>query len=328
VLRALVGATVLSLVLAPSALGGRLGLAEIRRADGALIAQAGDGAFAYPANGSVLTVGSAAATADGVELRDVSLLGGRIQVGRLDVPAQGTGGASVDGLIVDGLLRHPRANEVIGLDGGDYLVVLQQATVPGAGTRRAGTVGLRLFLAGSYFGLPAGTQLLIGLARATAPARAVPASATYDLLGLAAAPAPGLVSVQEPWLAHATTGTRAVAIAERYLGVPYRWGGADPSGFDCSGLMMYVYRQLGVGLLHYSGAQFNEGARVPPDELRPGDLVFFEPGPLGPGHVGMYVGNGSFIQAPHTGDVVKISSLSDTQYALSYVGAVRPYAPA
>ena len=65
---------------------------------------------------------------------------------------------------------------------------------------------------------------------------------------------------------------------------------------------------------------------MPFDALAPGDLVFFHPGPLGPGHVGMYVGGGRFIQAPHSGDVVKISSLSEFGYASSYVGAVRPYA--
>ena len=100
------------------------------------------------------------------------------------------------------------------------------------------------------------------------------------------------------------------------------------TGFDCSGLVMYVYRQLGVDLLHFSGAQYHEGAPVPFDALAPGDLVFFDLGPLGPGHVGMYVGGGRFIQAPHSGDVVKISSLSDFGYASSYVGAVRPYASA
>jgi cell wall-associated NlpC family hydrolase len=121
-------------------------------------------------------------------------------------------------------------------------------------------------------------------------------------------------------------GTRAVAIAERYLGVPYLWGGADPiSGFDCSGLAMYVYAQLGVDLTHYTGAQWYEGTRVPPSQLEPGDLVFFEPSSRGPQHEGIYIGNGQFIQAPHTGDVVKISSLDQPSYRFGYVGAVRPW---
>ena len=122
------------------------------------------------------------------------------------------------------------------------------------------------------------------------------------------------------------TGAKAVAIAERYLGIPYVWGGADPAvGFDCSGLMMYVYAQLGISLPHFSGYQWYSGRHVAPNDLQPGDLVFFEPGPRGPGHVGMYVGGGEFVQAPHSGDVVRISSLREAAYALTYVGAVRPY---
>jgi len=88
---------------------------------------------------------------------------------------------------------------------------------------------------------------------------------------------------------------------------------------------MFVYAQLGVALTHYTGAQLHEGTPVPPEALQPGDLVFFDAGAFGiPGHEGMYVGGGLFIHAPHTGDVVKISTLS--QYAGRYVGAVRPYA--
>ena len=89
-------------------------------------------------------------------------------------------------------------------------------------------------------------------------------------------------------------------IALQYLGVPYVWGGADPlTGFDCSGLTMYVYAQLGIQLTHYTGSQFYEGTRIPPWALRPGDLVFFEPSSRGPQHEGMYIGGGRFIQARH-----------------------------
>jgi peptidoglycan DL-endopeptidase CwlO len=115
-----------------------------------------------------------------------------------------------------------------------------------------------------------------------------------------------------------TLGGQAVAIAEQYLGVPYVWGGASPSGFDCSGLVMYVYSRLGVSLPHNAAAQYGMGAPVPRDALEPGDLVFFD----GLGHVGIYVGGGSFIHAPHTGTVVQISSLSGW-YSSEYVGARR-----
>ena len=110
-----------------------------------------------------------------------------------------------------------------------------------------------------------------------------------------------------------------VGIAMQYLGVPYRWGGADPSGFDCSGFIMYVYSQVGVSLPHHAASQYGMGVPVSRDELQPGDLVFFN----GLGHAGIYIGGGSFIHAPHTGDVVKISSLGDSWYASTWVGGRR-----
>jgi len=113
-----------------------------------------------------------------------------------------------------------------------------------------------------------------------------------------------------------TLGGQAVAIAERYLGVPYVWGGASPSGFDCSGLTMYVYSQLGVSLPHNAAAQYYSLPHVSESDLQPGDLVFFD----GLNHVGIYIGGGSMIHAPHTGTVVQISALSGGG---SYYGAAR-----
>ena len=109
-----------------------------------------------------------------------------------------------------------------------------------------------------------------------------------------------------------------VGIAMRYLGTPYSWGGASPAGFDCSGFVMYVYGQMGVGLPHSSYAQYGVGVPVSQSDLQAGDLVFFD----GLGHVGIYIGGGQFIHSPHTGDVVKISSLTGW-YASTYVGARR-----
>src|SRR6185437_17144151 len=111
-----------------------------------------------------------------------------------------------------------------------------------------------------------------------------------------------------------------VGIAMRYLGTPYVWGGASPGGFDCSGFVMYVFSQVGVSLPHYTGAQWNypDAVSVSRSQLQPGDLVFF----AGLGHVGIYVGGGNFIHAPHTGSVVRIDSLSGS-YAAEYNGAKR-----
>jgi cell wall-associated NlpC family hydrolase len=110
-----------------------------------------------------------------------------------------------------------------------------------------------------------------------------------------------------------------VGIAMQYLGTPYAWGGASPSGFDCSGFVMYVFSQVGVSLPHNAAAQYGYGVAVSSDQLQPGDLVFFD----GLGHVGIYIGGGQFVHSPHSGDVVKISSLSDSWYASTYVGAKR-----
>jgi peptidoglycan DL-endopeptidase CwlO len=109
-----------------------------------------------------------------------------------------------------------------------------------------------------------------------------------------------------------------VGIAMSYLGTPYVWGGASPAGFDCSGFVMYVYAQVGVSLPHSSYAQYGYGSAVSRGDLQPGDLVFFD----GLGHEGIYVGGGSFIHSPHTGDVVKISSMTGW-YASTFVGARR-----
>jgi cell wall-associated NlpC family hydrolase len=112
-----------------------------------------------------------------------------------------------------------------------------------------------------------------------------------------------------------------VSLAVQYLGVPYVWAGASPTGFDCSGLVQYVYGQIGVSLPHNTVLQWNDprAVSVPRNQLQSGDLVFFN----GLDHVGIYVGHGYFIDAPHTGAFVRIDSLRDGWYAANYDGAKR-----
>ena len=326
--RAVWTAAVALLLSAAPARAATLGLAEVRSPDGTLIGRAGAGAYTYPADGSVLRIGSARATAARVELRNVTMFNGRVTVRRLVVPARGLAGARVDGLVVDGTGYVVGANALIPLGGGSYLVALQEAVSPGR--NGSGLVALRAFVSDPSLGIAPGTQLLVGLARAAHPAAS--ASRAAVVLGLPQLPAAqasmaGVPAFATPDIPTNTLGGQAVALAYQFLGVPYVWGGATPAGFDCSGLTMYVYAQLGIKLGHFTGFQYYEGRRVPRDQLEPGDLVFFHANSLGvPGHEGMYIGNGSFVHAPHTGDVVKISSLYETRYALSYVGAVRPYA--
>jgi peptidoglycan DL-endopeptidase CwlO len=120
--------------------------------------------------------------------------------------------------------------------------------------------------------------------------------------------APGLVSSPATTSLSTTAGghPEAATIATQYLGVPYVWGGASPSGFDCSGLVMYVYAQLGISLPHYTVSQWNATIPISTSELQPGDLVFFD----GLSHVGIYIGGGRFIHAPYTGTVVQVSDLA------------------
>jgi hypothetical protein len=297
-------------------------VAEIRNAEGVLLGKAADGRYVSPRDyGYLLTIGASARDAGGLTLQDVSILGGRIRIARMFVPAVGTAGARIEGLQVAGQYANAAPNTVLQVGDGSYAVFLQEAALPGRRGTDVGIVGVRV--------VADDRQILVGLARAGMPARARHGSPwlLFGLAPLATVGGPSPATVPLLLSQSVGPGGRAVAIAERFLGVPYVWGGASPfTGFDCSGLVMYVYSQLGIDLTHFSGAQWNEGTRIlTPEDLAPGDLVFFHPGPNGPGHVGMYIGGGNFIHAPHTGDVVKISSLYESSYSFRYIGAVRPY---
>ena len=138
-----------------------------------------------------------------------------------------------------------------------------------------------------------------------AAARAAAEAAAQAAAGGASNGGGGGGSVPDPG---GSGNSAVVAIAQRYLGVPYVYGGASPSGFDCSGLTMYCYAQVGVGLSHGATDQQHASTPVPISALQPGDLVFFGNASYSY-HVGIYVGGGSMINAPHTGAVVSYGSI-------------------
>ena len=144
--------------------------------------------------------------------------------------------------------------------------------------------------------------------------QAAAASVTAGASSPAAAVTPATPSAPLP---SGSGNAAAASVAMQYLGVPYVWGGASPSGFDCSGLASYAYAQIGKSVPHYTGAIWSAFPQVPSDQLQVGDLVFFN----GLGHMGIYIGGGQMVHAPHTGDVVKVSSIGDRS---DYMGAVRP----
>jgi cell wall-associated NlpC family hydrolase len=181
-----------------------------------------------------------------------------------------------------------------------------------------------------YSGLKLKVRRLIDQKRAAEKAASLAAAAaTRQLQAQSTAPAAVATVVGAPAAADAgptatatapppsTLGEAAVSMALKELGTPYVWGGAAPGGFDCSGLVSWAYAQAGLGgLPHFTGALWASGTHISQGELAPGDLVFYN----GLNHVGMYIGGGNFVEAPHTGDVVKISSMAARS---GFVGAVR-----
>ena len=131
---------------------------------------------------------------------------------------------------------------------------------------------------------------------------------TYIMAELTMAPPLTLTPIPTP--EPIPIGEQIVNMAMQYLGVPYVWGGTSPDGFDCSGLVHYVYAQLGITVSRTSRDQATNGWVISRDDLRAGDLVFFANN-QGVHHVGIYIGNDRFIHAPETGDVVKITALSE-----------------
>ena len=145
--------------------------------------------------------------------------------------------------------------------------------------------------------------------------KAEPAPVPEPAAAVATAPVPEAPPAEEP-----AGRTDVVGFARTLLGIPYRSAGADPSGFDCSGFVLYVFKEFGIEMPRSSHEQFAAFPTVPREELQPGDVVFFN----GLGHDGIYIGKGRFIHSSKPGDVVKVSRLDADWYATRYEGAVRP----
>lgn len=144
-------------------------------------------------------------------------------------------------------------------------------------------------------------------AAAPRPAAAAPTSSPQEVAAPAEAPLPAS--------APRSGAAGAIAAAQSQLGTPYRYGGSSPGGFDCSGLMLWSWAQVGVSLPRTSGAQRAGTQRITREQLQPGDLVFYR-NPVG--HVGMYIGGGQMVHSPHTGDVVKISPIDRMGGSMSF----------
>lgn len=143
------------------------------------------------------------------------------------------------------------------------------------------------------------------------------------LLGLAActpfrAGLPGDPATADP-------GYAVLQAAQGRIGAPYKYGGAGPDAFDCSGLVTYAHRQIGVAVPRTAAQQFEAATPVTRGELRPGDLVFFRLESRAVSHVGIYAGDGRFVHAPQRGGHVRVASLDDEVFRRSFAGAGRLY---
>jgi cell wall-associated NlpC family hydrolase len=305
------------------------------------------GPSAYPSSASVVAFGSSTASGSTcssaqVTLTSVSLFGGAVTASSVTA-TNGRGTAS--GLAINGAAVSAAAGQPVPVEGWGEVVL-------GATVGRL-TAPLEIRLLQAHEGLLPGTTVAVAFAAAPRPAlsptrkdQTSPISRSKPQTPAKGAstetqpgqesqkPAPNFPAAAVPLLLRGKlteSGRRnpVVSAAAQYLGVPYEWGGASPkTGFDCSGLVSYVFARLGVSLPHYAAAQFHspDGVWVAANRLRPGDLVFFT-GADGtrqaPGHVGIYVGDGYLIDAPHTGSFVRIDSLDHGWYADKYVGARR-----
>jgi cell wall-associated NlpC family hydrolase len=309
------------------------------------------GPSGYPALASVVAFSSSSVIGSvcrktKVTLASVSLLGGAVTASSVE----GTDGkGTVAGLEIGGVAVSATAGQAVRVEGWGRL------KLDGKVSRLTAPLILRLLQ--RHDGLSAGTRIVIAFSAGPQPVatpgennRSSPSMYPSERTSAEprrhrkgatkkkrrrrqpAKPPPDFPASPSPFakgggFTDATRDNPAVSIAMSYLGIPYQWGGARPStGFDCSGLVKYVFGKLGVPLVHYAAAQWHSpgGVWIPPDRLQPGDLVFFT-GSDGtrkaPGHVGIYIDDGYFIDAPHTGSFVRVDSLDEPKFADEYVGA-------
>lgn len=207
---------------------------------------------------------------------------------------QADNGMDADGVVGSETLR--RLNEAKSVpasytvqQGDSFYSIARQYNVPVSDLMRANSVGEQTTLQiGQVLTLPVGTPVSRGSAYAVR-----------------------------------SKGTQIVAMAQKFLHVPYVWAGISPGGFDCSGFTYYLFTKHGISLPRMADEQFEVGQRVAKRDLLPGDLVFFETYDVGPSHVGIYVGEGQFIHASSGAGEVTITPLSKPYYVERYLGARR-----
>jgi cell wall-associated NlpC family hydrolase len=160
-------------------------------------------------------------------------------------------------------------------------------------------------------------SLVVGACASRAPEPVAGPAATPPDIVVPAPAAPGIDGAD---------AVLATALAQQ--GVPYRWAGSDPAGFDCSGLVQYAFAQHGVALPRETVDQYGVGTAVPLDAVEPGDLVFFATTTRGPSHVGIALGDNRFVHAPSEGGVVRVERLTVIYWARRILGARRVAVPA
>lgn len=144
-----------------------------------------------------------------------------------------------------------------------------------------------------------------------------------SVTGLSGCSSKSSFSYTQPTNISRDSNHQAVSIAHDMIGAPYRYGGADPRGFDCSGLVYYAYRNAGIEISRTTSDQYRQTKRVHLSELRPGDLIFFAISRNKPSHVGIYAGEGKFIHAPSSNKRVSYAYLDDFYWKEKFIGTGR-----